>query len=277
MAVAGRELAGALDTFEIMTYRSALGLLIVLAIAWARGLLTDIRARRLRLHAARNLFHFAGQNLWFYAVALIPFSQLFAFEFSVPIWVALVAPFFLAEKLTRTRLAAAALGFVGILMVARPDQFDWNPGLLAALLAAFAFTGAGIGTKLLTRTEATVSIMFWLTAMQLVFGLVTAGWDLEIAVPRGADAAWVVAVGICGLAAHFCLTTALSLAPATVVFPLDFARLPIVSVIGMVFYDEPLVALVFAGALVIFAANYVNVRAETRAAVSPSRPAPPTH
>ncbi|MEM8755227.1 MAG: EamA family transporter, partial [Pseudomonadota bacterium] len=50
MAVAGRELAGALDTFEIMTYRSALGLLIVLAIAWARGLLTDIRARRLRLH-----------------------------------------------------------------------------------------------------------------------------------------------------------------------------------------------------------------------------------
>lgn len=266
MAVAGRELAGELDTFEIMTYRSAIGLVIVVAIAWARGLLPDIRARRLGLHAARNLFHFAGQNLWFFAVALIPFSQLFAFEFSVPIWTALVAPFFLAEPLTRARIAAAGLGFIGILMVARPDQMEISAGLVAALFAAFAFTGAGVATKLLTRTEATVSIMFWLTAMQLVFGLATAGYDLDIAWPTGAAAGWVIAVGLCGLAAHFCLTTALSLAPATVVFPLDFARLPIITFVGVAFYDEPLIPLVFIGALVIFAANYINIRAETRTA-----------
>ena len=108
MAVAGRELSGVLDTFEIMTIRSAVGLLIVLTIAWARRMTGEIRVRRLRLHAFRNLSHFIGQNLWFYAVAIIPFSQLFAFEFSVPIWVALLAPFFLQEKLTRTRVAAAS-------------------------------------------------------------------------------------------------------------------------------------------------------------------------
>lgn len=271
MAVAGRELAGRLDTFEIMTFRSLIGVVIVVAVAYARNLTDQIYARRLGLHAMRNLFHFAGQNLWFYAVALIPFSQLFAFEFSVPIWVAFLAPFFLAEKLTPTRLAAAGLGFIGIVIVARPDLATVNAGLIAALLAAFGFTGAAIGTKLLTRTEPTISIMFWLTFMQLGFGMIAAGYDLDFKLPEGMDWFWVVSVGLCGLAAHYCLTTALSLAPATVVFPLDFARLPVISVIGMVFYDEPLVLLVFVGAAVIFVANYLNIRAETKAA-----PRPPT-
>lgn len=268
MAVAGRELAGALDTFEIMTYRSFIGVVIVAGVATWRGLWPDIHARRLGLHGVRNAFHFVGQNLWFYAVALIPFSQLFAFEFSVPIWVALTAPFFLSEPLTRIRLVAAALGFLGVLMVARPDQVEISAGLVAALFAAFAFTGAAIGTKLLTRTEPTISIMFWLTAMQLVFGLVTAGYDLEMTWPTGTDAVWVASVGLCGLIAHYCLTTALTFAPATVVYPLDFARLPIITVVGMVFYGEPLIALVFVGAVVIFAANFLNLRAEAKTATS---------
>ena len=187
MAVAGRELAGRLDTFEIMTFRSIIGVIIVVAVAYAFNLTKDIKARRLGLHGLRNLFHFAGQNLWFYAVALIPFSQLFAFEFSVPIWVALLAPFFLREKLTKTRIAAATLGFIGILLVARPDTAVISAGLIAALLAAFGFTGAAIGTKLLTRTETTISIMFWLTVMQLGFGIIASGYVLDFTLPEGAD------------------------------------------------------------------------------------------
>ncbi|QIE54009.1 DMT family transporter [Pikeienuella piscinae] len=265
MAVAGRELAARLDTFEIMTYRSAIGFAIVLAVARWRGILHDVKARRMGLHALRNATHFFGQNLWLYAVALIPFSQLFAFEFSVPLWVALAAPFFLNERLTRTRMAAALIGFVGIILVARPDMSGLSAGVIAAALCAFGFTATSITTKLLTRTEATVSIMFWLTLMQLCFGLITAGYDLDFTLPALEDMHWVAAVGICGLSAHFCITSALALAPATVVAPLDFARLPIAAVVGMIFYDEALAPLVLVGAAVIFAANFVNIRAETRA------------
>lgn len=264
MAVAGRELAGLVDTFEIMTYRSAIGLAIIVCVVQIRSLWPRIRARRLGLHGVRNLSHFIGQNFWFYAVGVIPFSQLFAFEFSVPLWVALLAPFFLAERLTRARIAAAGFGFLGILLVARPDTGGVSLGVAAALLAAIGFTGVSIATKLLTRTETTLSIMFWLTLMQLVLGLLCAGWDLDIAWPEARDWPWVVIVGLTGLAAHFCVTAALASAPATVVTPLDFARLPIIAVIGMLFYDEPLAPLVFVGAAIIFLANFWNVLAETR-------------
>lgn len=264
MAVAGRELSGDLSTFEIMTYRSVIGLIIVVGVAWARGQFPDIKARRMGLHLIRNLAHFTGQNLWFFAIGLISFSQLFAFEFSVPLWVALLAPFFLSERLTSTRIAAAVIGFIGILIVARPDQLELGPGVIAAFFCAIGFAGASIGTKLLTRTESTISIMFWLTALQLIFGLITTLYDGQIKLPDANTGPWVVIVALCGLSAHYCITTALSLAPATVVAPLDFARLPVIAVIGIMFYDEPLVAVTFVGAVIIFGANYLNIRAEQR-------------
>ena len=109
MAVAGREIQVEMNTFELMLYRSAIGFVIVLlALPRSRGGFAQVRTPHLGLHLDRNLFHYTGQNLWFYAVALIPLSQLVALEFTNPIWVALLAPFLLGERLTRVRIARGA-------------------------------------------------------------------------------------------------------------------------------------------------------------------------
>jgi drug/metabolite transporter (DMT)-like permease len=71
-------------------------------------------------------------------------------------------------------------------------------------------------------------------------------------------------VGLGGLFAHFCLTTALQLAPATIVMPVDFTRLPLIAIIGMMFYNEPLDSWVILGAIIIFGSNYINIWSETR-------------
>ncbi len=153
MAIGGRSLAGHLDTFEIMLYRSLLGLVVVTLLAGWAGTLHEIRSNRLSLHLLRNISHFTGQNLWFYAVPLIPLSQLFAFEFTTPLWVAVFAPFVLAEKWTVTRVGACVVGFAGILMIARPDIVAVTPATIAAALCALGFAGAVLCTKILSRTE----------------------------------------------------------------------------------------------------------------------------
>ena len=96
--------------------------------------------------------------------------------------------------------------------------------------------------------------------MQAIFGLVTAGYDGDIAFPSLTTLPWVVCIGFAGLIAHFCLTTALSMAPATIVMPMDFVRLPIIAVVGIILYAEPIDTFVFIGGLLIFGANYVNLR-----------------
>ncbi|EAU44389.1 DMT family transporter [Salipiger bermudensis] len=264
MAVAGRAVSLDLDTFEIMLYRSIIGAIIVTSVLMATGKLSQINRDRFGLHVARNISHFAGQNCWFFAVATIPLAQVFALEFTSPLWVILLSPLVLGERITPSRAIAAGIGFVGILVVARPTPETLSPGLIAALLAGVGFAGSAVFTRRLTRTASTACILFWLTVMQAVFGLVCAGIDGDIALPAASTWPWVVLIAIAGLVAHFCLTTALGLAPAPVVMPIDFARLPLVAVVGMLVYAEALDPFVFLGAAIIFGANYFNILRETR-------------
>ncbi len=264
MAVAGRELSTELDTFEIMMYRSLFGVLIVVGIAWAAGTLSQINKEKFGLHVVRNLAHFTGQNLWFYAVTIIPLAQVFALEFTTPLWVIALSPLILGERLTVTRLIAAIMGFIGIMLVARPDMAGINSGVISAAACAIFFALSIMFTKKLTRTASITCILFYLTSMQLVFGIIAAGYDGDIALPSATGLPLVLLIGAAGLMAHYCLTNALAIAPATVVVPIDFVRLPAIAVVGMLLYNEALDFWVFAGAAIIFAGNYYNIWSETR-------------
>lgn len=264
MAVAGREVAYRLDTFEIMMYRSVVGVLIVCLLAGLTGAWRQIKTERLSTHLFRNVAHFTGQNLWFYAVTVIPLAQVFALEFTSPIWVIVLSPLILGERLTLVRGVAALMGFAGILIVARPDMAGLNAGVISAASCAIFFALTIMLTKRLTRSEGITSILFWLTSMQLVMGLIMAGYDGDITLPDLHTGPWIFLIGCAGLMAHFCLTNALSIAPATVVVPIDFIRLPTIAVVGMLAYGEVVDVWVFVGALVIFAGNYLNIWTETR-------------
>lgn len=264
MTVAGREAGAELDTFEIMTYRSIVGFVVVLTLGWWSGTLGSIRTEKLGMHALRNLSHFAGQNLWFLAITLIPLAQVVALEFTSPIWVLLLSPLILGERMTRVRVLSVALGFLGVVIVIRPTVETLSPGVLAAALAAIGFAGSLMLTKRLTRTESITCILFYLTVMQALFGLLCAAYDGQMTWPTLQVGLWVVLIGFAGLAAHFCLTQALRLAPAMVIVPIDFARIPLIATIGAVVYAESLDFFVLLGAVVIFLANYLNIWTERR-------------
>ena len=264
MAVAGREVSFALDTFEIMLFRSVVGVIIVVFAAIAFGTLRQINRQQFSLHFARNIMHFIGQNLWFYAVTVIPLAQVFALEFTSPIWVILLSPLLLGERITLIRAAAALMGFIGILVVTRPNMAGINTGVIMAASSAIFFAFTIIFTKRLTRTQSITCILFYLTVLQLGFGLITAGHDGDIALPNTETLPWLVLIGVAGLLAHFCITKALEIAPATVVVPIDFVRLPVIAIIGMLAYGEILDLWVLLGSGIIFASNYLNIVSETR-------------
>ncbi len=264
MAIAGRELSVTHDTFEIMFYRSLVGICVVAIVLSASRKWHQVTTERLGLHGIRNVLHFTGQNLWFYAVTVIPLAQVFALEFTQPIWVILLSPLLLHERLTALRLTAALIGFAGILIVARPGAATLSPGVIAAAASAIFFALTAISTKSLTRIVSIGCIMFWLTLMQAGLGLVASGLDGQITLPTLTTAPLLLLVGLAGLLAHYCITNALAIAPATVVVPFDFARLPTIAILGMVLYHEPLDHWTLLGAVVIFAGIFLNVWSENR-------------
>jgi len=266
MAIAGRAVSLNLDTFEIMMYRSVIGVGIVLVVAGWASTLHQVRTKQLGLHFIRNVSHCAGQNLWFYSITANPLAQVFALEFTSRLWVIVLAPLVLGERLTKSQGIAAVVGFIGILVVTRPSPETFHVGQVTAALAAIGFAGSAVFTRRLTRTETITCILFYLTVMQAFLGLAFAGFDGDIALPTAANIPWVVIIGVAGLVAHYCLTTALSLAPATIVMPIDFARLPVIAIVGVMLYAEPLDPFVLMGAALIFGANYYNIWSTTRTA-----------
>ncbi len=264
MAIAGRELSVTHDTFEIMMYRSVIGAIIVWIVLSFSGQWHQVTTRHLGLHAIRNSLHFVGQNLWFFAVVAVPLAQVFALEFTQPLWVIVLSPLLLGERLTTVRITAAVIGFIGILIVARPGATTLNPGVIAAGLSAVFFALTTISTKKLTQFASIGCIMFWLTGMQAILGLAASGLDGEITLPTMTTLPFLALVGCAGLLAHYCITNALAIAPATVVIPFDFARLPTIAIIGMLLYGESLDYWTIFGAAVIFAGITLNLRSESR-------------
>ena len=262
MAVAAREISQTHDSFEIMAARSIIGLALVLIIGKAVGQLGHISSQRLSGHFWRNIVHFTAQNLWFWSLTMIPLAQVFALEFTSPLWVILLSPLFLGERLTLSKLAAAGLGFAGILIVARPDITNLSPGVLAAAGSALGFAATSILTKRLTRDEAIITILFWLTAFQAVFGILAATYDGQVNWPTAETLPWLGLIGVCGVLAHLSLTSALTLAPASFVMPIDFIRLPLIAVIGAMAYGEALDPFVLGGGVVIFLGIWISIRAE---------------
>jgi drug/metabolite transporter (DMT)-like permease len=266
MAVAGREIQVEMNTFELMLYRSAIGFAVIVPVIWrsAAGF-AQVRSLRPWLHVKRNLFHYTGQNLWFFAVTAIPLSQLVALEFTNPIWVALLAPFFLGERLTRARMVGAGVGFLGVLVVAQPGSAHLGAGHAAALAAAVCFAMNTIYTKQIMRFDSVLCVIFWMTLMQGTASLLLS-LPGGIPAPSAATLPWLVVVGLTGLTAHYSLTSALGYAPASIVAPMEFVRLPLIAVVGMLVYHEPLRLAVFAGAALIIAGNLINLRGERRSA-----------
>lgn len=261
VAVTGRGAAKGLSTLDIMFYRSWLGVFILAMIQYAMGRrVLDLTTRQLPLIGLRSAVHFVAQYSWLHALALIPLTELFAIEFTAPLWTALLAPIFLGERMTPTRLVAAMLGFIGILVVVRPGGMTIGPGALSALTAAICFAFHYLMTKRLTRGDSAFLLLFYMMAIQA--GLSTLLALPTLRVPDPASALWVLGLTVVGLAAHYALTQAFKLADAIVVAPLDFLRLPLIAVLGVVFYAEPLDPLVLAGAGIIVAANVVNIWGE---------------
>jgi drug/metabolite transporter (DMT)-like permease len=257
MAIAGRQLSVELTTFQILFFRSFVGLVVVVALLQRWGW-SQVKTRLFGTHLLRNVAHFGGQYGWFYGIAFIPLTEVFAIEFTIPIWTAILATIFLGERMNGPRALAVGLGFVGILVILRPGMAVVSAPALAVLAGALCYAISHVFTKRLSSSETPLTILFYMTVIQLPLGLVPAlpHWVW----PSAALWPWVGVVAVTALSAHYCLTRAFQLADATVVIPMDFLRLPLIAIVGFLFYGEALKIWVFVGALLVFAATWLNLK-----------------
>jgi drug/metabolite transporter (DMT)-like permease len=188
----------------------------------------------------------------------LPLAEVFALEFTVPIWTLIIAAIALGEKITARKVLSILLGGLGVMVILQPGIAIINAASFIVLASAICYAVSYAATKSLSSSESVVSILFYMCLIQLPIGLVLSipNWVW----PEGLQWVWLLTIGLTALSAHYCLVNALRYAEASTVVTLDFLRLPLIAVVGALFYSEQLdVALLFGG-LLMLTANIVSLK-----------------
>ena len=119
MMIAIRQLSTSMSSFELLSFRSLLGIPRVCAVAWHMGF-RQVRTRRAGMQIGRNVVHFGGQWCWVIGLTLLPMAHVTALEFTMPIWTVVIAMLVLGERAKSHRIIATLMGLAGVLLILRP-------------------------------------------------------------------------------------------------------------------------------------------------------------
>ncbi|PCJ40948.1 MAG: EamA family transporter [SAR86 cluster bacterium] len=257
LAIGARELSGEISIFQSLFSRSVIGVLYISMVLFFLNKKTGIRTTKIKLHIFRNVFHFVGQYAWFLGIGLLPLAEVFALEFTAPIWTLIIAAMFLGEKVTRYKLAAVILGLLGVLVITKPGIDVMDSASFIVLGAAVCFAITLTTTKSLSTSEPPVLILFYMSLIQLpisfIFALVSWTW------PTMQQWIWLLIISFTALSAHYCMAKAMQYAEVTMVVTVDFLRLPLIALVGVFLYAEEFEISLLLGGFLMLLGNLINV------------------
>ena len=261
MALLVRLLTPDYHVLELIFLRSVVNLCLMAPWILRQGS-AAIRTERLALHGLRNGLLYTGNVAWFFGVTMVTLAELSALQFTMPIFVVIMAVLVLGERVDLARALVVAAGFAGTLIIVRPSGLGFGIGPLVVLAAAFFYASAFIATKRLSSSESGNVVVFYMSVFVLVFSAIPAAFVWRT--PGLADLPAIAGLGVAGYAVHYCVTRAMAAADASFVVPFDFLRLPLSAGLGIVLFGEAFEAPILIGAAIIFAAAWYNTWREER-------------
>ena len=268
LAIGARELSVELAIAQSLTLRSLIGLIFLSVVYLIRARLFKDKTLKIRqfkppfkiakLHFLRNVFHFIAQYGWFFGIGVLPLAEVFALEFTVPIWTMLIASTFLNEKVTANKLIAIFLGSLGVVAIVRPGYALVDYASVVVLGSAICFAIAHTTTKSLAKTESPLIILLFMCCIQLPIGLLLSlsSWVW----PQEHQWYWLLVIGLSALSAHYCLAKAMQYAEVTTIITLDFFRLPLIAIVGVALYNEAFELPLLIGGTLMLIGNLIGVR-----------------
>ena len=248
-----------LNAPELVFYRSVFSLPVILFWVFRRESLAALRPNQPMAHVWRSGLGLLSMGLTFQALILLQLADATAINFTAPIFATILSFLILKEHVGVHRWTAVFIGFVGVLIVARPGGSSLPMiGVTIALLAAIGQAGVTTTLRHLQRSENIVAIVFWFAVSGvLIGGLVMpffGAWHSAIAM------GYVVAGGLAGGLGQLLMTASLR-APVSVVTPFDYLQIVAATAYGwMLFSDVPSTYTVLGASLIAGSGLYTALR-----------------
>jgi len=259
MAV-GIKIAGeTIESFEIVFFRCLFGLILTLPFILGQGR-GAFRIHRPELHLLRALTGIAALSCGVYAITHLPLAQALTLGFTKTFFILPLAVLVLGETVPRWRWAATALGFVGVLIILRPDAAGAvDPAALVALLGAALVAGVVILLRILARSERIPTILFYNGVLTTLVSAVPA--YLVWRMPDGETLILLFGIAVCGVSGQATNIRSYRDGEAAAMAPFGYLRLILAGFLGFVLFGEIPDSWTWAGAAVIVASTlYIALR-----------------
>ena len=235
MGICIRYASQTVDNYTIVFFRNFVGLMLFLPLIMKQGA-SFVKTEKLWMHSWRSLVGLAAMYGFFYAIAHLKLSNAMVFTYSSPIFIPLIAWLFLKERITKAMLIAAALGFLGVFCVAKPDQGLWNwvsaIGIASSLLASMAF----VTVRALTKTEPPERIVFYFCLIGSVLSAIPMFWVWRPYALK--ELFFLIAAGILANVSQIFMSHAYRLAPAGQIAPVNYMAIIFAGIWGFFLWQE---------------------------------------
>ena len=253
-----RGMSNELHPFELAFFRNLFGLVVVLPWFIRYGL-TPLRTKRFGLHSVRAILNAVAVLAYFYALSIVPLADATALAFTAPIFTTVLAIVFFRELVGFRRWIAILIGFLGAFVVLRPGFETVNVGQMMVLVYSLFFATALIVTKILGRTESSVTIVAYVALLMVPMSAIPASFVWET--PSLAQLGVMLIMGLLGTSAQLLMTEALKQGETHVVMPFDFLKMIWAVLIGFLIFQEQPNPYTWVGATMIFcSAAYIGYR-----------------
>ena len=239
---------------QVIAIRQAAALLVIFAWALAVGGPPMLRIVSWRGQLLRGGLFLAGTYVILTALHLLPLATVTAIVFASPIFVAALSAPVLGEKVARRVWIAIIVGFVGVLVMIRPGAASFEWALLLPVIGAAVNGVRDLVSRRLSRTDHSLSILFWSTLIVGVGGALMTPFSW-LPISSGGTLAWFVLAGVINAGAHFAMIEGLRLGRAAVVTPFKYTGLVWAVLLGVLLWNEWPDRWLLLGALVVIGAG----------------------
>jgi drug/metabolite transporter (DMT)-like permease len=256
-----RALSGEIPIIELVFFRNVVALVILAPWMMRRGIVR-LPMTHLALYGLRVMFAYTAMVMLFYALARMPIADVYALQYTIPLFTILAAVLVLKQHTGAHSWAACLVGFAGALIIMRPGIIELTLAAVCAISSALMSAGSNTTIKLLSRTESPETITVWTNLLMMPLALVPMLY-LWVT-PSWGQAPWVLGVGVASSLGGYCFTRAVASADARIVQPFQFSRMIFATAIGFVMFAELPDVWTWIGAVVIFVASYYVVLRERK-------------
>lgn len=249
-----REASSTVNNETVVFFRNLVGVLFFLPLALTRGI-GPLRTRRPLSHLLRTTYGLGGMYCYFYALAHLPLTDAMLFSYAAPVFTPLIAHLWIKEPLTRRMMVATLVGFLGVLLVARPSGAVVAPialvGIASSLMAACAF----VSIREMSDSEPAYRIVFYFALFGTLFSAVPLAWAWQPL--NGQELLLLLGAGLFASLGQLTMSQAYALASPGVIGPIAYMAIVFAGVIAWLRWDELPSHTSLLGAALIFAASLI--------------------